>query len=32
MLEPMITPKAQEKLQEDFHRMKELAEAEPQTN
>jgi uncharacterized protein YndB with AHSA1/START domain len=32
MLEPMITPKAQEKLQEDFRRMKELAEAEPKTN
>ncbi len=32
LLEPLITPKAQEKLQEDFHRMKELAEAEPKAN
>jgi uncharacterized protein YndB with AHSA1/START domain len=32
LLEPMITPKAKEKLQEDFQRMKELVEAEPRTN
>jgi uncharacterized protein YndB with AHSA1/START domain len=32
LLEPLITPKAKEKLEEDFHRLKELAEAEPNTN
>jgi len=32
LLEPLITPKAKEKLEEDFRRMKELAEAEPKTN
>jgi len=32
LMEPLITPKAKEKLEEDFHRMKELAEAEPKTN
>jgi len=31
LLEPMITPKAKEKLDEDFRRLKELAEAEPKT-
>jgi len=28
----MITPKAKEKLDEDFQRMKEMVEAEPKTN
>jgi uncharacterized protein YndB with AHSA1/START domain len=32
LLEPMITPKAKEKVDEDFRRMKELAEAEPKAN
>jgi uncharacterized protein YndB with AHSA1/START domain len=31
MLEPLITPKAKEKLEEDFRRLKALAEAEPKT-
>lgn len=31
MLEPLITPKAREKLEEDFRRLKGLAEAEPKT-
>jgi len=32
LLEPMITPKAKEKLDEDYRRLKELAEAEPKTS
>jgi uncharacterized protein YndB with AHSA1/START domain len=31
LFEPMITPKAKEKLDEDFRRLKELTEAEPKT-
>jgi uncharacterized protein YndB with AHSA1/START domain len=31
MLEPLITPRAREKLEEDLRRLKELAEAEPKT-
>jgi uncharacterized protein YndB with AHSA1/START domain len=32
LLEPLITPKAKEKLEDDFRRLKELVEAEPKTN